>query len=99
MGFSSRLCSRISSPSRKTSVRKPSHFGSNSQPSPEGNSSAEAESIGASGGSKGRFILLSCVLHTHPEKLACLHESTASGRYTSADATRHRDRLNASSAA
>src|SRR5437868_14535649 len=44
----------ISSRSRKTRVRNPSHFGSNSQPSPEGNSSAAADNIGSSGGSKGR---------------------------------------------
>src|SRR5439155_2428932 len=54
IGFSSRLCSMISSRSRKTSVRNPSHFGSNSQPSPDGNSSAAADNIGSSGGEKGR---------------------------------------------
>src|SRR5881227_2115726 len=48
------LASTISSPSRKTSVRNPSHFGSKSQPSSDGNPSAAADSIGASGGSKGR---------------------------------------------
>src|SRR5215475_15174417 len=53
MGFSSRLCSRISSPSRNTIVRNPSHFGSNCQPSPPGRASAAFDSIGASGGANG----------------------------------------------
>src|SRR5437867_7000849 len=53
IGFSSRLCKRISSPSRNTSVRKPSHFGSNCHPSPEGNSAAAVDNIGWSGGSNG----------------------------------------------
>ena len=56
IGFSSRLWSRMSPPSRKTSVRNPSHFGSKSHPSPSGRASAALESIGASGGSKGSFI-------------------------------------------
>ena len=54
IGFSSRLWSRISSPSLKTSVRKPSHLGSNCQPSPLGSSLAAVESIGSKGGAKGR---------------------------------------------
>src|SRR5215469_15373829 len=54
MGFSSRLCSRISSPSRNTSVRKPSHLGSNCHPSPSGRASAALDNIGARGGAKGR---------------------------------------------
>jgi len=54
MGFSSRLCSRISSPSRNTSVRKPSHLGSNCHPSPPGKASAALDNIGARGGAKGR---------------------------------------------
>ena len=45
-----------SSPSRKTIARKPSHFGSNSQPSPVGSPSEAFASIGSSGGSKGSFI-------------------------------------------
>src|SRR5437867_8828116 len=53
IGFSSRLCKRISSPSRNTRVRKPSHFGSNCHPSPEGNSAAAVDNIGWSGGSNG----------------------------------------------
>src|SRR4029077_5225480 len=54
MGFSSRLCSRISSPSRNTSVRKPSHLGSNCHPSPPGKASAALDNMGARGGAKGR---------------------------------------------
>src|SRR5437868_3474350 len=46
----------MSSPSRKITLRKPSHFGSNSHPSPSGKASAAAESIGARGGSKGTVI-------------------------------------------
>ena len=53
IGRLSRLCSKISSPSRNTSVRKPSHLGSNCQPSPSGSASAALESIGSSGGSNG----------------------------------------------
>src|SRR5438105_4115964 len=62
IGFSSRLWSSISSPSRKTIVRNPSHFGSNCQPSPVGNPAAALDNIGAIGGSKGRFIALSWYL-------------------------------------
>src|SRR5215472_8983012 len=54
IGLSSRLCRRISFPSRNTNVRKPSHLGSNSQPSPSGRSPAALDSMGASGGAKGR---------------------------------------------
>src|SRR5499427_3017371 len=54
IGFSSRLCSRISSPSRNTNVRKPSHLGSNCHPSPPGKASAALDNIGARGGAKGR---------------------------------------------
>src|SRR2546427_4022357 len=56
MVFSSRLCSRISSPSRNTRVRKPSHLGSNCHPSPPGRASAALDSMGASGGAKGRSM-------------------------------------------
>src|SRR5439155_15844773 len=56
IGFSSRLCSTTSSPSRNTNVRKPSHLGSNCQPSPPGKASAALDSMGASGGAKGRRI-------------------------------------------
>src|SRR5947208_5247211 len=56
IGFSSRLCRRISSASRNTSVRKPSHLGSNCQPSPPGKASAALDSMGASGGAKGRRV-------------------------------------------
>ena len=55
IGFSSRLWSRISPPSRKTSVRNPSHFGSKSHPSPSGSDSAALDSMGSMGGSNGRF--------------------------------------------
>ena len=58
MGFSSRLCSRISSPSRNTSVRKPSHFGSNCHPSPPGRPSAALDNMGASGGANGKRTAL-----------------------------------------
>src|SRR5262245_56906203 len=40
--------------SRKTMARKPSHFGSNSQPSPGGSSVASFASIGSIGGSIGK---------------------------------------------
>ena len=50
----SRLCSRISQPSRNASVRKPSHLGSNCHPSPPGKASAALDNIGARGGAKGR---------------------------------------------
>ena len=43
-----------SSPSRKTSARKPSHLGSYSQPSPSGRSAAALASMGSTGGSTGR---------------------------------------------
>ena len=36
-------------------ARKPSHFGSNSQPSPSGSSSASLASIGSIGGSIGKL--------------------------------------------
>src|SRR5262245_27442159 len=55
MGFVSRLCRYSSSPSRKTSVRKPSHLGSYCQPSPVG-SGPGLESIGSSGGANGSFM-------------------------------------------
>src|SRR6266498_2710856 len=54
IGLLSRLWRITSSPSRNTSVRKPSHLGSNCQPSPPGKASAALDSIGASGGTKGR---------------------------------------------
>src|SRR5512146_2476889 len=46
---------RVSSPSRNTSARKPSHFGANSQPSPSGRASRGLASIGSIGGSNGSF--------------------------------------------
>src|SRR6266702_6529045 len=46
---------KISSSSQKTSARKPSHFGSNTQSSPGGSSSTRLASIGRSGGFTGRF--------------------------------------------
>src|SRR5512143_3019691 len=46
----------VSSPSRNTSARKPSHFGSNSQPSPVGSASAAFASIGSRGGWNGSRI-------------------------------------------
>src|SRR5688572_3484297 len=45
-----------SSPSRKISVRKPSHFGSKSHPSPCGSSLTRFASIGKTGGFTGRSI-------------------------------------------
>src|SRR2546426_10834964 len=54
--FSSRLWSRISSPSRNTSVRNPSHFGSKIHVPPAGNSPTRLASIGKTGGFTGRFI-------------------------------------------
>src|SRR6185295_6291830 len=66
IGRSSRLWSRISSPSRKTSVRKPSHLGSNCQPSPAGSASAALESMGASGEAKGSGTAESILLRTAP---------------------------------
>src|SRR4030095_7963003 len=53
IGFSSRLCSMISLPSRNTIVRNPSHLGSNCQPSPPGRASAAFDSMGAGGGANG----------------------------------------------
>src|SRR5580704_16758553 len=44
---------KISSPSRKTSTRKPSHLGSKIQPSPSGSSATRLASIGKSGGLTG----------------------------------------------
>src|SRR5258708_3319117 len=56
MGRPPRLISATSSPSRKTRVRKPSHFGSYSQPSPFGIPASEiAESIGSMSGGSGSF--------------------------------------------
>src|ERR1051326_5267854 len=46
-----------SSPSRKTSVRKPSHLGSKIHPSPGGNSPTRVASIGRTGGFTGRSIV------------------------------------------
>src|SRR5678815_2169483 len=46
-----------SSPSRNTSVRKPSHFGSKIQLSPGGSSLTRLASIGRTGGLTGRSIL------------------------------------------
>src|ERR1700751_1161771 len=56
--FWSRLWSRISSPSRKTRARKPSHFGSNTHPSSAGNSLTRLASMGRTGGFTG-----SCMPH------------------------------------
>src|SRR5260370_1305720 len=53
-GFSSRLWIRISSPSRKTRARNPSHFGSKIHPSPCGRSLVRLASIGKTGGLTGR---------------------------------------------
>src|SRR5687767_5414448 len=44
----------MSSPSRNTRVRKPSHLGSNSQPVPSGTWPASLASMGSTGGLKGR---------------------------------------------
>jgi hypothetical protein len=49
-GFSSRLWMKISSPSRNTSARKPSHLGSKIQLPSAGNSSTRFASIGRIGG-------------------------------------------------
>src|SRR5438132_6469486 len=83
IGFSSRLCSRISSPSRNTSVRNPSHLGSNSQPSPPGSPSAALDSIGWSGGSNGRRTSVSgfaSPVHEAPERAAERTEVEAADR-------------------
>src|SRR2546428_13735678 len=54
-----RLIKATSSPSRKTSVRKPSHLGSYSQPSPLGIPESEiAESIGSMSSGSGNFKLI-----------------------------------------
>src|SRR6185369_7265535 len=45
-----------SAPSRNTSARNPSHFGSNSQPSPSGRVSAAFASIGSTGGAIGNAM-------------------------------------------
>src|SRR5687768_13718868 len=55
-GFSSRLWMKISSPSRKMSVRKPSHLGSKIHPSPGGSSLTRFASMGSIGGLTGRSI-------------------------------------------
>src|ERR687892_2611477 len=49
-GRSPRLPRWISAPSRNTSARKPSHFGSYRQPGPAGISSRDRANIGVSGG-------------------------------------------------
>src|SRR3982074_3247006 len=46
----------ISSPSRKISVRKPSHLGSKIHPSPGGSSPTRLASIGSTGGLTARFM-------------------------------------------
>ena len=53
-GRRSRLCTRSSSPSRKTRARKPSHLGSYAQPGPSGSDDWGFASIGSSGGGNGR---------------------------------------------
>src|SRR5437870_6795042 len=54
-----RLIKATSSPSRKTSVRKPSHLGSYSQPSPLGIPESEiAGSIGSMSSGSGNFKLI-----------------------------------------
>src|ERR1700690_662946 len=45
-----------SSPSRKTSARKPSHFGSKIHPSPRGSSPTRSASIGKTGGATGNCM-------------------------------------------
>src|SRR5258705_7874515 len=65
-GFSSRLWIRISSPSRKTSARNPSHFGSKIQSPSAGNSLTRLASIGNSGGFTG-----SCTPHGIPHTSFC----------------------------
>ena len=64
--FWSRLWIRISSPSRKTSARNPSHLGSNIQSSPSGNSPTRLASMGRSGGFTG-----SCTPHGIPRPRFC----------------------------
>src|SRR4051812_43000528 len=54
IGFSLRLPSSISSPSRKISDRKPSHFGS--YDAPDGMVGTDLASIGATGGMTGSFM-------------------------------------------
>src|SRR5438105_4037127 len=55
---------KTSSPSRNTSVRKPSHFGSKIQPSPGGRSPTRFASIGRTGGFTG-----SCTLRAPGQKI------------------------------
>src|SRR5580658_8891593 len=54
---------KISSPSRNTSARKPSHFGSKTQSPSDGNSSTRLASIGKIGGLTG-----SCTPHGIPRR-------------------------------
>src|ERR1700683_5668582 len=56
--FWSRLCSRISSPSRNTSARKPSHVGSKIQDEPAGSCAIRFDSIGRNGGFTGSCTFL-----------------------------------------
>src|SRR5271170_7289473 len=63
----------MSSPSRKTRARKPSHFGSNNHPSPAGNSPTRFASMGKTGGFTG-----SCM----PHGIACPSPCSARARYS-----------------
>ena len=51
-----RDCSATSAPSRNATQRKPSYFGSNAQPSPDGSSLIGSASIGSSDNGIGRGI-------------------------------------------
>src|SRR6187549_3010648 len=56
------------SPSRNTIARKPSHFGSKSQPSPGGSSVASFASIGSTGGAIGKLASSAEAISARPPK-------------------------------
>src|SRR5205809_4046424 len=76
---------KISSPSRNTSVRKPSHFGSKIHPSPGGNSPTRLASIGSTGGLTTRctqgFSFLLGTLYKNP--VYCISSHVWSPHFTS----------------
>src|ERR1700733_13059500 len=63
---------RISSPSRKTKARKPSHLGSKIQVLPTGNSATRLASMGKTGGLTG-----SCMPHVISRRASCEAEEGA----------------------
>ncbi len=68
--FPSRLCSSISSPSRNTTARNPSHFGSNIH-SPTGKPSVRFASIGRTGGFTGNCTPKVIPPPTRPDSPRC----------------------------